>query len=1024
MADIAEIGFVAKTDQLEKAKTSLTALRPAAEGAEKAADKLNKKLNEGRASAGAFATAVEKSVGGLKSVFSGFVGQISGFGAAIGGAFALANSISGARELSKNVANLTTVLPDGTKNLNAFTAAGANMADTFATSVATQIDALYEAVSAGATSFAQSTAIVDTANRLAIGGSASLAQGIDVLTTATNAYAKQALTAKDASDAIFVGVAAGKARVEEFASSLGNVIPIASSMNVKFDELIALMSALTLSGIKVSEAGTAVRSILSNILKPSSQATKEAKALGLQFDATALQAKGLSGFLQDVITKTHGNQTALAQLFGDVEGLNAVLSLVGAGGDNFTDILGQMANKAGATDKAFATMAENLDFRTQKLVSKLENAATSFGTLVLQLVVPVGEAIVALIDGTSPIIPLLERIGLAFAIAFGPLIVAGIIALTGYTVSLSYALGVQLVAAAAKALAGLWALALANPFIALATAIAAVIAVLVTFNDEIAKATGYNFIQDLINSFNQLIGSAVGTYQSIIVVWQQFPGAMSDFAISAANSVIDIIQGMVDRAIDLINQLLEAVNNATANIAASLNKLPGLGGSFSGTDFNPIDPPTIPKFSNPNKGEFQQMLDDIDKVQKAANIDYFGPLADAMKKKFGGVAQAFNVTDDSIKKVTRSATGAAGPLNAVGDAGKKAGGGASEAKTALETLNDTFKKLGDNFTQAQTAFKTLGDLLGNGVITNEQYAASVDKIKTAFDAAGGSAQQWALLSIGGMNEQFKAMNEPFSQTQTAFNSLVELQKNGIITNDQYTASLQKLKDTFIATGGTSDQWARIISKNSTDVGKQLEDLGKKSLTDLGDAFIDLAMTGKANFKQLAQSIIKDLLRIMWQALVVKPLLASFGLGSGGTATPVTYGTGNLYAKGAAFLPTRKHQFAGGGAFTNKVFDQPTLFRYAQGSQVGELGEKGPEGVLPLKRGRDGKLGVQSHGGGGGNKSTVLQMNIGGNTYNIEGAISQEVISAQIKGTAEATLEVTKKSMTGWLQQIQRDGSIV
>jgi phage-related minor tail protein len=55
------------------------------------------------------------------------------------------------------------------------------------------------------------------------------------------------------------------------------------------------------------------------------------------------------------------------------------------------------------------------------------------------------------------------------------------------------------------------------------------------------------------------------------------------------------------------------------------------------------------------------------------------------------------------------------------------------------------------------------------------------------------------------------------------------------------------------------------------------------------------------------------------------------------------------------------RFAAGGAFTNQIVDQPTYFAFAAG--VGLMGEAGPEAIMPLKRGSDGRLGVTANGGG-------------------------------------------------------------
>ena len=68
--------------------------------------------------------------------------------------------------------------------------------------------------------------------------------------------------------------------------------------------------------------------------------------------------------------------------------------------------------------------------------------------------------------------------------------------------------------------------------------------------------------------------------------------------------------------------------------------------------------------------------------------------------------------------------------------------------------------------------------------------------------------------------------------------------------------------------------------------------------------------------------------------------------------------GNAYGHGGAIQP-----FANGGVFTNGIFSQPTLFKFGAGGSFGVMGEAGPEAVMPLRRGSDGKLGVTASGGG-------------------------------------------------------------
>ncbi|MBD2815237.1 phage tail tape measure protein [Xenorhabdus sp. Flor] len=125
---------------------------------------------------------------------------------------------------------------------------------------------------------------------------------------------------------------------------------------------------------------------------------------------------------------------------------------------------------------------------------------------------------------------------------------------------------------------------------------------------------------------------------------------------------------------------------------------------------------------------------------------------------------------------------------------------------------------------------------------------------------------------------------------------------------------------------------------------------------------------------LAQSIIQDLVRIAMQALITKALSGFFGgagggnmgagslasaggsmspIGTGTTIMPDVWKSPILNAKGGVYQSTDLSQYSG------QIVSSPTLFKFAKGG--GLMGEAGPEAILPLKRGSDGKLGVQAMG---------------------------------------------------------------
>ena len=171
-----------------------------------------------------------------------------------------------------------------------------------------------------------------------------------------------------------------------------------------------------------------------------------------------------------------------------------------------------------------------------------------------------------------------------------------------------------------------------------------------------------------------------------------------------------------------------------------------------------------------------------------------------------------------------------------------------------------------------------------------------------------------------------------------------------------------------------------------DVNQQVANSFVSTFKKLEDALVQFVQTGTLNFKKLAQSIIADIIRIQIRANIIAPLTGGlsnlfrpkpdiFSLGStsfrtdlGGTLTsfgdfnpsttsfiknPFKNANGNVFAKNK-IVPYKL-----GG-----IIDSPRIFPMENG--IGLMGEAGPESVMPLKRGKDGKLGVISHGGGVGN----------------------------------------------------------
>lgn len=407
--NFAELVLLAKTDSLRRGKEDLVDLRNEGERTEKA---------------------VTGSMGKVSSGFSSAAKAAGALAAAVGVGSALNKAINDARGFSRGLAEVSTLIEGTPAQMDALAKSSKALAASFGTTAQSQVEAFYQAISAGAGSVEEAAAVLDAANKFAVGGVTDVTTGVDALTTAMNAYAATNLTAAEASDALFVGIKGGKTTADELAASLGNIVPLASAAGISFDEVVAATAALTTQGLGTSEAVTGLRQTISGIIKPTSEAAKEAERLGIAFSADALADQGLAAFLEDVIAKTGGSQESLAQLFGSVEALNTVLSMAGGGGAAFNDILADMEVKAGATAEAYGKMADSADNRLSVATAQMSVALLEIGEAVLPMLVPavqaVAEAVVTLSGNMSEMGPVLAAAGLAFGAVAAPITAIGV----------------------------------------------------------------------------------------------------------------------------------------------------------------------------------------------------------------------------------------------------------------------------------------------------------------------------------------------------------------------------------------------------------------------------------------------------------------------------------------------------------------------------------------------------------------------------------------------------------------------
>lgn len=291
-----------------------------------------------------------------------------------------------AMDFESSMAKVSTIADESQVSIGDLGTAIRTMSDQTGKSTGELSEALYQTISAGVET-GNAINVLGVATKVAIGGFTDTTTAIDGMTSMLNAYGLSAEKAIDISDQMFITQKFGKTSIDQLAQSLGQVAPLAYQAGLSTEELFGSVAALTRQGIQTSQAMTGIKAALSNIVKPSQQASELAEELGIKFSASALQSKGWTRFLEEVQRKTRGNTDEMATLFGSVEGLNSVLALTSQqGSKQFNQAMKEMQDSTGATEEAFTKMTDTTSHNWQQTMQRVKNAAEKAGKSLLPLV--------------------------------------------------------------------------------------------------------------------------------------------------------------------------------------------------------------------------------------------------------------------------------------------------------------------------------------------------------------------------------------------------------------------------------------------------------------------------------------------------------------------------------------------------------------------------------------------------------------------------------------------------------------
>ncbi|ECS0451035.1 phage tail tape measure protein [Salmonella enterica] len=295
-------------------------------------------------------------------------------------------------------------------------------------------------------------------------------------------------------------------------------------------------------------------------------------------------------------------------------------------------------------------------------------------------------------------------------------------------------------------------------------------------------------------------------------------------------------------------------------------------------------------------------------------------------------------------------------------------------------------------------------------------------------------QHTMALATMGMGDQQRGRYEERLKIQQQYQDKLEQLKRdskakGTYGSDEYRQAEQALKDSLdrrlaewadysAKVDAAQGDWMQGASRaldnflaQGGNVAGMTENVFTNAFNSMADGIANFALTGKMDFRSFTVSILADLAKMEARIAASKLLgsvLGMFGAGaSAGGSTP----SGAYSSAALSVIPNADggvYRSAGLSQYSGSIVNRPTFFAFARGAAV--MGEAGPEAILPLRRGANGKLGVVAAGSGG--------MTMFAPQYHIAITNTGPDLGAQ---AMKAVYDMGKKAASDYLQQQGRDG---
>lgn len=412
---------------------------------------------------------------------------------------------------------------------------------------------------------------------LAAASGEDLATVSDIVTDALTGFGLQAKDSAHFADVLAAASNSANTNVSMLGESFKYVAPVAGALGFSVEDVSVALGLMANSGIKASQAGTSLRSLLTNLVHPTGQAADAIEALGINVTNADGTMKDLDQIMNE-LRQTFGSLTdaekaEYAAMLAGQEGMSGLLAIVNATDADFQKLTNSINEAGGTAEEMADKQLDTLEGKFTMFKSAMEGLAISFGEVLLPAITDVVEKVTEVItwfneldDGTKKMI--VTIVGIVAAI--GP-----VMAIIGNIINVVVKLvqAIKLIKGAIVAVKGamvaLNAVMLANPIGLVIAAIAALVAIFVVLWNKCDAFREFwiNLWEAIKEAFAE-VAEAIGEVVSNIAEWfSTLPERIGE----AINAVVDWFTQLPGRISSAIGEALNAVANWGQEVYNSLS---------------------------------------------------------------------------------------------------------------------------------------------------------------------------------------------------------------------------------------------------------------------------------------------------------------------------------------------------------------------------------------------------------------------------------------------------------------------